>query len=206
MKRWGDVIPPEYRAGFDCLKNRIGLRSALQVALAAGLRSLQMPLYAVSTDDPSDVRKLALKNHFKLPAALRGVLIARCGRERTAAIMRDMLMQGGKAFLRGFAPLGPRDNLLDFAGNYRAFERKNVVFDVLEESPLRFEIEIRRCLVYEVFQELGLGELSGWMCDVATDYFSTYDFRISYNKDRMIARGDTSCHEVFVWEQMQPAP
>ncbi len=38
------------------------------------------------------------------------------------------------------------------------------------------------------------------MCDIAFNYFSHYHPRMTYAKDRMIARGDETCHEVFIWE------
>jgi hypothetical protein len=42
-------------------------------------------------------------------------------------------------------------------------------------------------------------EVTQWMCDIAFEYFSCYHPRMTYMKDRMIARGDETCHEVFVW-------
>ena len=87
-----------------------------------------------------------------------------------------------------------------FADIYKDFESKNIVFDVIEQSETRFEIEVKRCLIYESFQELGMDELTQWMCDIAFAYFSGYHPRMRYTKDRMIARGDSTCHEVFEWE------
>jgi len=122
------------------------------------------------------------------------------GTEKTNEVMHTVLMRGGKAFFRGFTPLGPDGDLMDFVAVYKDFEAKNVVFDVIEESHQKFEIAIRRCLIYETFMELGIGDLTQWMCDIASDYFSGYHPRIQYAKDRMIARGDDTCHEVFVWQ------
>ncbi len=59
---------------------------------------------------------------------------------------------------------------------------------------------IRRCLVYEPFGELGLRNLTPLMCDIAFTYFSDEHPGTKYMKDRMIARGDATCHEIFVWE------
>jgi hypothetical protein len=109
-------------------------------------------------------------------------------------------MEGGKVFFRGFRPLRSGEALKDFAGTYKKFEKNNIVFDVMEESENRFEIVVRRCLVFEAFNELGLSALSQWMCDIGFEYFSGYHPRITYEKDRMIARGDSTCHEVFTWE------
>jgi hypothetical protein len=38
-----------------------------------------------------------------------------------------------------------------------------------------------------------------WMCDLAFHHFSRYHPQMTYEKDRMIARGAASCHEVFTW-------
>jgi hypothetical protein len=70
---------------------------------------------------------------------------------------------------------------------------------VIDETDKRFEIEIRRCLVFEAFNELGVPALTQWMCDIAFHYFSRYHPQMTYEKDRMIARGAASCHEVFTW-------
>ncbi|MBW1689698.1 MAG: hypothetical protein JRI71_06485 [Deltaproteobacteria bacterium] len=45
---------------------------------------------------------------------------------------------------------------MSFARVYKAFERKNIVFDVVEESKERFEILVKRCLIYKAFNELGI--------------------------------------------------
>ena len=102
--------------------------------------------------------------------------------------------------MHGFTPLGPRDDLLVFANIYKEFESNNIVFDVIEETEGKFEIVVSRCLIYEAFRELGMEELTKWTCDLATEYFNGYHPRIRYVKDRMIARGDSTCHEIFVWE------
>ena len=122
------------------------------------------------------------------------------GTEKTNEVMHTVLMRGGQAFFRGFTPLGADGDLMDFVTVYKDFEANNVVFDVIEESHQKFEIVIRRCLIYETFMELGIGDLTQWMCDIASDYFNGYHPRIQYTKDRMIARGDDTCHEVFVWQ------
>jgi hypothetical protein len=113
--------------------------------------------------------------------------------------MKAVLLAGGDVFFRGFTRLGPGEKLSDFVSIYKAFESNNIVFDVLEQNDERFEIEIRRCLVYEAFNELGVPGLTRWMCDVAFHYFSRYHPRMTYEKDRMIARGADRCHEVFTW-------
>ena len=92
------------------------------------------------------------------------------------------------------------DDLTDFIKIYKDFEINNIVFDVIEESEEKFEIVIKRCFIYESFNELGLEDLTKWMCDIAFNYFSNYHPKIKYIKDRMIARGDDNCHEVFTWE------
>ena len=84
--------------------------------------------------------------------------------------------------------------------DHKDFEKNNIVFDVIEESKDRFEVVVKRCLVFEAFNELGASALSQWMCDIGFEYFSGYHPRMKYEKDRMIARGDSTCHEVFTWE------
>ena len=147
------------------------------------------------------MKKARIKNHFKLLSLFYEGLRKRYGADRTNELMHEILMQGGQDFFRGFAPIGTNGGLNDFIRIYKAFESHNILFDVVEESERRFEIVIRRCLVYEAFNELGLGELTGWMCDIAFAYFNDYHPKIEYTKDRMIARGADTCHEVFNWKE-----
>jgi hypothetical protein len=193
------MIAPEYRVGFRILKEKIGLISALKVALSALLRSSKVNFKADRSVDEVERAKTNLKNHFKLLAFMVKELEKRYGRARTDEVMREVLLEGGEVFFRGFTRLGPDEGLLDFVEVYKAFERKNIVFDVIEETERCFEIVIKRCLVFESFKELGVPALTQRMCDVAFNYFSHYHPRMEYRKDRMIARGDETCHEVFTW-------
>ena len=194
------MFEPEYRIGFRVLKKQLGLWSTLKAIIPAVLKSMTINYETVKTLDETDWKKERIKNHFKLLALIYGELQKRYGTQRTNDIMREVLMQGGHSFFRSFAPLGTEDDLTDFIEIYKAFESHNIVFDVIEESKQRFEIVIGRCLVYEVFKEIGLGDLTQWMCDIAFAYFESYHPKMEYMKDRMIARGDDTCHEVFIWQ------
>ena len=193
------MFDPEYKIGFQVLKEKIGLCYTLKVIIPAFFKSF-VTHYAVNENaGNNEATKARLKNRFKLLALLYKKLERRYGTSETNKIMQEVLKKGGQVFMRGFTPLGPNDDLLSFASVYKDFERKNIVFDVVEESSDKFEIVVKRCLIYESFNELGVRDLTQWMCDIAFEYFSSYHPRIRYIKDRMIARGDDTCHEVFVW-------
>jgi hypothetical protein len=195
------MLELEYRVGFRVIKNKTGFLPTLKAVIPATFKSLKANYGNYESLDEIDKKKSRIKNHFKLLAFLYKELQKQYGVERTNEIMHEVLMKGGKAFFRGFKPLCPGDNLMKFVNIYKDFEQNNIVFDVIEESEKRFEIVIRRCLIYEAFNELGLGgDLTRWMCDIAVVYFRDYHPKIEYMKDRMIARGDDSCHEVFVWQ------
>ena len=194
------MFEPEYRIGFRVLRKQLGLRSTLKAVIPAALKSMTINYETGKNLDETELKKERIKNHFRLMAVMYNELLKRFGSQTTNEIMREVLMEGGQAFFRGFAPLGDGDDLTDFIDTYKAFESHNIVFDVIEESKQRFEIVIRRCLIYEAFRELGLGDLTQWMCDIAFAYFKSYHPKMEYTKDRMIARGDDSCHEVFVWQ------
>lgn len=70
----------------------------------------------------------------------------------------------------------------------------------MQESERKFETVVRRCLVYEALNEIGIGELIPYICDIATTYFQSYHQNIKYIKDRMIGRVDDTCHEIFIWQ------
>jgi len=194
------MFEPEYRIGLRVLREKVGTWPTLKIVIPAILKSMRIRYHADKDADEPERTKAQLKNHFKLLAQLYKELRRRYGTQRTNEIMRDVLMKGGKAFFRGFTPLGEHDDLVSFAGVYKAFEKNNIVFDVVEESKERFEIVVKRCLIYEAFNELGIADVTQWMCDIAFEYFSAYHPNMTYMKDRTIARGDDTCHEVFTWQ------
>ena len=194
------IFNPEYRTGFRMLKKEIGLWPTIKVAIPSVLELLRINYKAGDNADKDGIKKTKIKNHFNLLALMYGKLCKRYGTWRTKEIMYTVLMEGGQVFFQGFTPLGPGSDLTDFVRIYKDFESRNIVFDVIEESNLKFEIVIKRCLIYEAFKELGMGDITIWMCDVASAYFKNYHPKILYVKDRMIARGDNTCHEIFTWQ------
>lgn len=193
------MFEPEYRVGFRILKDEIGLLRTLRISIASLIKTLGVRYGADKKVGEAEKKKAAIKNHFRLLAFLYKALQRRYGTQRTDEIMRRILMEGGQVFFRGFRPLRPEEDLQSFAEVYKDFESNNIVFHVIEESEEKFELVISRCLIYEAFHELGIGQLTRWMCDIAFAYFSQYHPKMTYTKDRMIARGDETCHEVFLW-------
>lgn len=194
------MIEPEYRLGFRILRQEIGLGATLRLAVPSLLKSISINFQTKQNAEQEEIAKARIKNRFKLLALMYQGLRKAYGASKTTDIMRRILTEAGQVFFTGFTPLGPEANLLNFADIYKDFESENIVFDVIEQSETRFEIEVKRCLIYESFQELGMDELTQGMCDIAFAYFSRYHPRMRYTKDRMIARGDSTCHEVFEWE------
>jgi hypothetical protein len=193
------MLTPEYRVGFRVLREKIGSRALLSMAIPAFFKALMVKHKVEEGSNKAEAAKADLKNHFQLLANMYKMLDKRYGKTRTDEIMKEVLLEGGDVFFRGFTRLGPGQKLGEFVGIYKAFECNNIVFDVIDETDKRFEIEIRRCLVFEAFNELGVPALTQWMCDIAFHYFSRYHPQMTYEKDRMIARGAASCHEVFTW-------
>jgi len=194
------MLAPEYRVGFRVLREKTGLRAALSIAIPAFFKALMVTHKAREGSDKAEEAKADLKNYFQLLANMYQMLEKRYGKTRTDEIMKDVLLKGGDVFFQGFTPLGPNETLRDFIEIYKAFECNNIMFDVVEETDRRFEVVIKRCLVFEAFNELGVPALTQWMCDIAFRYFSHYHPNITYEKDRMIARGADTCHEVFRWD------
>ena len=193
------MFAPEYQTGFRILREKIGLRATLGIAIPAFFKALRVKHNVKKDSDKAEVAKAALKNHFQLLANIYQILERRYGKTGTDMIMRDVFLEAGNVFFRGFRRLGSGEKLGEFVEIYKAFESNNIVFNVIEESDKRFEIEINRCLVFEAFNELGVPALTQWMCDIAFNYFSRYHPKMRYEKDRMITRGADSCHEVFTW-------
>jgi hypothetical protein len=194
------MFESEYRIGFRILTEEVGLLDALRIVIPALFRSLGTRYGVDENTEEPEKTKVGIKNRFKLWVFMYNELNRRYSSERVNEVVGSVMMAGGREFFKGFRPLGSEEDLSDFVVVYTDFERQNIVFDVIEETDKRFEIVIRRCLVYESFEELGAAELSQWMCDIAFDYFNSYHPKMRYEKDRMIARGDSTCHEVFTWQ------
>jgi hypothetical protein len=194
-------LPPEYKAGFRILIERIGFWSTLKIGLVAFIKSSKTHFKTDKGADNAEKTKVKLKNHFKLLALMYKELERRYGIETTDKIMEEVVLEGGDVYFEGFTRLDPDENLLDFIKIYKLFERRNIVFNVVEENERHFEIVINRCLVFECFNELDVPGLTKWMCDIAFNYFNHYHPKIKYEKDCMIARGDKTCHEIFSWNE-----
>ena len=194
------MFRPEHRVSFQVLKKEVGMCSALRAMIPAVLKSRRTKYEAEKNADEVDKKKTAMKNNFKFLALIYGELQRRYGTPRGTELMRAILMNVAPGFFSGFTPLGPDDDLTDFIKVYKSFECHNLVFDVIEESKERFEIVVRRCLIYESFNELGMAHLAPCICDSAFTYFQSYHPRLKYMKDRVIAKGDDTCHEIFVWD------
>ncbi|MHA2252542.1 MAG: L-2-amino-thiazoline-4-carboxylic acid hydrolase [Candidatus Kariarchaeaceae archaeon] len=193
------MFEPEYRASFRVLRREIGLFPTLKITLSSLLKSKKIQF----RDNEFDIianKKAILKNHFRLLASLYSEMIQHYTEEKTLEVMHKILVQCGPIFMRGFKPLGPNEELINFIPIYKEFESQNLIFDVVKESPTRFEIVVKRCLIYEAFKELGLEKITHLMCDIAFLFFKNYHPQLLYYKDQMIAKGNESCHEVFIWQ------
>jgi hypothetical protein len=193
------MLAPEYRVGFQVLRKKIGLLAAVKIAILAYFKTLMVKHKVEEGSDKTELTKANLKNYFQLLANMYQMLEKCYGKTRTDEVMKDVLIEGGDVYFRGFTRLGLGEKLREFVVIYKAFEKDNIIFDVIEETNKRFEIEVKRCLVFEAFNELGVRSLTQWMCDIAFHYFSRYHPKMTYEKDRMIARGADSCHEIFTW-------
>jgi len=193
------MLAPEYRAGLRVLVDKMGLWNAMSITIPSFFKTLMVKHKVEKGSDKKETAKADLKNHFQLLANMYQMLEKRYGTAFTSEVMKDVLLCGGDVFFRGFTRLNPGEKLGEFVEIYKEFERNNIVFDVIRETDERFEVEIKRCLIFEAFNELGVPALTQWMCDIAFHYFSRYHPQMTYEKDRMIARGAASCHEVFTW-------
>ena len=195
------MFQPENRIAFIEIKRELGSWATLKCFALVALRSLRVSYKTGKNLDEFEKLKENHKEHFKMVPLLYGELQKRLGRGKAMEVMQSVIVKSGQAFVTGFAPLEPDEKTLtNFIGVYKNFEKNNISFDVIEESERKFEIKITRCLIYEAFKEFGVEDLAPCICDVATTYFSGYHPNIEYTKDRMIARGDETCHEIFTWQ------
>jgi hypothetical protein len=142
-----DMLEPEHKVGFRVLLDEIRLPGTAAAVVPALFRSLGVRYTVDEGADEPERAKARIKNPFKLLAFLCKELQVRYGAERANAVVRSAMMEGRLEFFRGFTPLGPENILTDFVKVYMDFERHNIVFDVVEDTDMRFEVVIRWYLV-----------------------------------------------------------
>jgi len=181
------------------LKDEIGLISAYWVGIPAEMKSNKFQYTASADADQPEKNKTALKNHFKLIAQIYPRLQKKYGKQIADEIMGKAVVKLANCFFKGFKPIGPNDKFPAFAKIYKDFESHNLVFEVIQETDTKLEVMVRRCLIYEALKDLGMSELTKNLCNFAYVYFESYHPKIKYLKDCAIGKGDTICHETFLW-------
>ena len=101
------MLAPEYQVGFRVLQEKIGLWAALSIAIPAFFKALMVKHKVEEGADKAEAAKADLKNHFQLLADMYQLLEKQYGKARTDGIMKDVLLEGGDVFFRGFTRLGP---------------------------------------------------------------------------------------------------
>jgi len=181
------------------LKDEIGLISAYLVGIPAEMKANKFQYTAAADADQPEKNKTALKNHFKLIAQLYPRLQKKYGKELADEVMGKVVVKLANCFFKGFKPIGPTDKFPAFAKIYKDFESHNLVFEVIQETDTKLEVMVSRCLIYEAMKDLGMGDLIQNLCQFAFTYFQSYHPKVKYLKDKMIGKGDTCCHETFLW-------
>jgi len=195
------MFEPENRVAFQEIRREIGFGATLRCFASIAFKSLFISYKTGKDVGEIERLKQEHKEHFKLVPLLYKELQKRLGDDKAKDAMRRVIINSGQSFVGGFTPLDPdAKDLANFIRIYKDFEKNNILFTVVEESEKRFEIKITKCLIYEAFRDFGLEDVIPCICDVATTYFNNYHPNISYTKDRMIARGDDTCHETFTWQ------
>ena len=110
---------------------------------------------------------------------------SRLGNDKAKDLIGTIITEVGLFSCKeGFLPLASDEKDLEsFIKYYKDFERNNVIFDVVGEGKKRFETRIKRCLIYETFNDLGIPELVPYVCEVAITYFKEYHPHIQYKKN-----------------------
>jgi hypothetical protein len=96
------MLEPEYRIGFFIIRKKIGLWNTLRIVFPAFFKSLGTNYALIGNADDVERKKAKIKNHFKLLAHLYKELENKYGVKRTNEIMHEILIEGGRAFFKGF--------------------------------------------------------------------------------------------------------
>jgi len=80
------MLTPEYRVGFQVLREKIGLWAALSIAIPAFFKALMIKHKVKKGSDKAEAAKADLKNHFQLLANMYQMLEKRYGKAGTDAV------------------------------------------------------------------------------------------------------------------------
>jgi hypothetical protein len=181
------------------LEKELDTSSAKEIGITAAMNAKDISYSAPEGAEQPEINKAGLKNAFNLIQQIYKELLKKYETEKADAVISNVIVSVAQGFFANFKPIGDGEGLLEYAEVYKGFENNNLVYDIVQETPEKIEYNVNRCLIKEAMDDLDMGHLTTNLCGFAHLYFMRYHPNIYYLKDRSIARGDATCHEVFEW-------
>jgi hypothetical protein len=136
----------------------------------------------------------------------------RIGQEKACEVMRAIVVPIGLALQQGNFRVveAPRtfENLITYQQRtHREGPTRWNKMEILQQDEKRYELRVHSCLFYDFYNQLGVPELTKFMCAVDNAIFNTYlPEEITFHRNGLgnrIVDGAPACH--FVIEHHRPA-
>lgn len=142
---------------------------------------------------------------FRYQARMYRALAKEFGEERFMEVLRRLASEDG---LRAGQEDGRRAPCNDFAAYVAEMKGRSyfsnhvLTFEIVEETPTTFEIEVTECLWAKPFREIGAADI-GHALICHPDYALCQGFnpRITMQRTRTLMQGDDCCDHRWVWEK-----
>jgi len=142
------------------------------------------------------------KDRLRLAIYFAREFMAALGKEKALAIIEKAWIKYGadnwKSRLKG---VPPEDTLKVMGEWFKAQEKARPELKVVEATPKRLCIEIRKCPTYDVCQEMGVPEVCQKYCDSDYGAATLMNPKLKLVRDKELAYGADLCNHCWIMEE-----
>ncbi|MEE9612954.1 MAG: L-2-amino-thiazoline-4-carboxylic acid hydrolase, partial [Desulfatiglandales bacterium] len=164
--------------------------------------SLQHPVnghegrYGYMGEDLSKVGILVRREiEARIAAPLIKAFIDEIGREKTLKIVERVIESLAVESGQQFAKLVGGNSIEDFSNSLKYFTKDNALeLEVIESSPKKLLMDVKRCRYAEMYRELGIEEF-GFLLSCGRDFAMVRGFnpKIRFKRTKTLMKGDDCC-------------
>lgn len=131
----------------------------------------------------------------RIAAPLIKAFIDEIGREKTLEIVERVIESLAVESGRQFAKLVGGNSIEDFSNSLKYFTKDNALeLEVIESSPKKLLMDVKRCRYAEMYRELGIEEF-GFLLSCGRDFAMVRGFnpKIRFKRTKTLMEGDDCC-------------
>lgn len=142
------------------------------------------------------------RERLKVAVYFAKEFMAALGREKALDIIEQAWAKYGADNWKGRLKGVPHKDTLKAMGEwFKAQEKVRPELKVIESTPKRLCIEVRKCPTYDICQEMGVPEICQKYCDSDYGAASLINPKLKLVRDKELAYGANVCNHCWVIEQ-----